>query len=95
MRKTAIFLSIGLVVLFLVGIAWAQREFYGTVQTLPAKGYVGQWVVDGKAIQVVDDSKLKFKHGGKAAVGSYVKVEGINYEGKFVVDEIETVPLKR
>lgn len=78
-----------LMVFALLTQAWADREFYGTVQKLPASGSIGEWIVDGKAVQVTQDTKLDFEHG-PAAVGSYVKVDGINYEGKFIAHEIET-----
>ena len=88
MRKLTIILNLGLILLFLVGIAFADREFYGTVQKLP-QGYIGQWVVDGKTVQVTNETKLDFEHG-PAKVGSYVKVEGLTFEGKFIAEEIET-----
>jgi hypothetical protein len=88
MRKVATFIVIG-IFLLCVGNAFAKQEFYGVVQTMPEKGYVGQWNVDGKTVQVTKDTKVKEKHG-KLAVGAYVEVEGVTFEGKFVASEIET-----
>jgi hypothetical protein len=68
---------------------WADREFYGNVEKLPTGGYIGEWVISGKAVQVTQDTDLDFDHG-PAVVGSYVKVEGITFEGKFIAKEIET-----
>ena len=89
MRKVMPIIVIGLVVLCLAGTVWADREFYGTVQKLPTVGFIGEWVIDGKAVQVTQDTKLDFEHG-PAVVGSYVKVEGIPFQGKFIAEEIET-----
>lgn len=89
MRKVMTVLVIGLMVLCLAGTVWAQRQFYGTVEKLPAGGFIGEWVIDGKAVNVVQETKLDFEHG-QPAVGSYVKVEGLNFQGKYVAWEIET-----
>jgi hypothetical protein len=82
MRKVAIFILIG--ILLSVGIAFAQQKFYGVVQTMPEQGYV-----DGKTVNVTKDTKIKEKHG-KLAVGAYVEVEGVTFEGKFIASELET-----
>lgn len=87
MRKVAIFILIG--ILLSVGNAFAKQEFYGIVQTMPDKGYIGQWNVEGKKVNVTKDTKIKEKHG-KLAVGAYVEVEGVTFEGKFIASEIET-----
>jgi uncharacterized protein YdeI (BOF family) len=87
MRKTAIFILIGILVF--VAIAFAQQKFYGVVQTMPEQGYVGQWNIDGKTVNVTKDTKIKEKHG-KLAVGAYVEVEGVTFEGKFIASEVET-----
>jgi hypothetical protein len=87
MRKVAIFILIG--ILLSVGIAFAQQKFYGVVQTMPEQGYVGLWNIDGKTVNVTKDTKIKEKHG-KLAVGAYVEVEGVTFEGKFIASELET-----
>ncbi len=87
MRKAAIFILIG--ILISMGIAFAQQKFYGVVQAMPEQGYVGQWNIDGKTVNVTKDTKIKEKHG-KLAVGAYVEVEGVNFEGKFIASELET-----
>ena len=88
MRKVATLIIIG-VFLLCAGNAFAKQEFYGVVQAMPEKGYAGQWTIDGKTVYVTEDTKIKEKHE-KLAVGSYVEVEGVIFEGKFVVCEIET-----
>jgi hypothetical protein len=87
MRKVAIFILIG--ILLSVGIAFGQQKFYGVVQTMPEQGYVGLWNIDGKTVNVTKDTKIKEKHG-KLAVGAYVEVEGVTFEGKFIASELET-----
>jgi hypothetical protein len=88
MRKVATFIVIG-IFLLCVGNAFAKQEFYGVVQAMPEKGYAGQWTIDDKTVHVTEDTKIKEKHG-KLAVGSYVEVEGVIFEGKFIASEIET-----
>ena len=88
MRKVAVFIVVG-IFLLCVGNAFAKQEFYGVVQAMPEKGYIGQWNVDGKTVYVTKDTKIKEKHG-KLAVGAYVEVEGVTFEGKFIASEIET-----
>jgi hypothetical protein len=87
MRKifTGIIIVIGL--LSLIGIAFA-KEFHGTVQALPDKGYIGQWKINDKTVYVTEETTIKEKHG-KPTVGSYVEVEGVTCEGKFIAAEIE------
>jgi hypothetical protein len=87
MRQVAIIIFIG--ILLSVGNAFAKQEFYGVVQSMPEKGYIGPWNIDGKTVNVTKDTKIEEKHG-KLAVGAYVEVEGVTFEGKFIVSEIET-----
>ncbi|MCK9375773.1 MAG: DUF5666 domain-containing protein [Syntrophobacterales bacterium] len=87
MRKVAIFILVG--ILLSVGIAFAQQKFYGVVQTIPEQGYIGTWNIDGKTVNVTKDTKIKEKHG-KLAVGAYVEVEGVTFEGKLIASELET-----
>lgn len=88
MRKTATILCFIMLLSSLAGIAFA-KEFRGVVQAMPEKGYVGQWKIDDKIVNVTEETKIEEEHG-KIAVGSYVKVEGLTFEGKFVASEIET-----
>jgi len=89
MRQAAMIIAVGLILALMVGTAYAKQEFYGTVEKMPAGGQVGQWVIDGKTVNVVKDTKLDQDHG-PFAVGAFVKVEGIEFEGKFIATEIET-----
>jgi hypothetical protein len=89
MRKTTMLIAVGLVLALLVGTALAKQKFYGTVKSMPASGLLGEWVIDGKTVNVVKDTELDQEHG-PFAVGSYVKVEGVEFEGKFIATEVET-----
>lgn len=89
MRKSVTLLCAALMVFALLTQVWADREFYGKVEKLPAGGYIGEWIIGGKAVQVTQDTELDFEHG-PPVVGSYVKVEGMGFEGKFIAKEIET-----
>ncbi len=88
MRKVATLIVIAIFLLSAAN-AFAKQEFYGVVQAMPEKGYAGQWTIDGKTVHVTEDTKIKEKHG-KLAIGSYVEVEGLIFEGKFIASEIET-----
>lgn len=88
MRKVAILIVIT-IFLMCAGNAFAKQEFYGVVQSMPEKGYVGQWRIEGKTVFVTEDTEIKQKHG-KLSVGSYVEVDGVIFEGKFIASEIET-----
>ena len=93
MRKVATLIVIGIFFLC-VGNAFAKQEFYGVVQAMPEKGYVGQWNVDGKTVHVTEDTKIEEKHG-KLAVGAYVEVEGSYHGETFIAHEIEVKRAKQ
>lgn len=77
-----------LAVLVLAGPAAAKLKFFGNVEKMPAKGYLGEWVVDGKPVQVLEDSKVDMDKG-RPEIGAFVKVKGLKYDHKFLVYEIE------
>ncbi|MEJ5330260.1 MAG: DUF5666 domain-containing protein [Desulfobaccales bacterium] len=82
-------LAVCLVVFLAVTAAPAVQKFYGTVEKMPASGWVGEWVISGRTVQVVRDTKVK-QDDGPLQVGAYVEVEGVEYEGKFIATELET-----
>ncbi len=86
-KKATTFFCIIMVLSLLAGIASA-KEFRGIVQAMPEKGYIGQWKIDDKIVNVTEETKIEEEHG-KPSVGSHVKVEGLTCEGKFVASEIE------
>ncbi len=88
MRKVATLIVIG-IFLLCAGNALAKEEFYGVVQAMPQGSYTGQWTIDGKTVYVTEHTKIKQEHG-KLAVGSYVEVKGVIFEGNFIAHQIET-----
>ncbi|MBM4273061.1 MAG: hypothetical protein FJ134_01150 [Deltaproteobacteria bacterium] len=77
-----------LAVLVLAGPASAKLKFYGNVEKMPATGSLGEWVVDGKTVQVLEDSKIDMDKG-RPEIGAFVKVKGLKYDNKILVYEIE------
>jgi len=51
-------------------------KFYGTIESLPAGGLIGTWVVSGRTVVVSATTKIEAKYG-QPAVGAYVEVEGV------------------
>lgn len=64
--------------------AFADEEFYGTVESRPAENS-GIWVVSGQQVEVTDKTEIDNDHG-PLVVGSCVEVE----HNKGVVKEIES-----
>lgn len=64
-------------------------SFYGTIESMPSAGVVGQWVVNGRTV-FVDGSTFVDQEHGQAAVGALVEVKGApNSTGSFVATKIE------
>ena len=55
-------------------------EFKGAVESLPAGGLVGTWVVDGRTVEVTAHTRIEQKNG-PITVGTVVEVEGWKLEG--------------
>src|SRR2546423_5783348 len=50
-------------------------EFFGTVQTLPAQGFVGDWTVGGRTLHVTSNTQI-VRGERPLVVGSFVRVLG-------------------
>jgi ligand-binding SRPBCC domain-containing protein len=50
-------------------------KFYGTIESLPATGLIGDWVVSGRTVHVTAATRIEQEHG-PAVVGTYVEVKG-------------------
>jgi len=50
-------------------------KFYGTIESLPATGLIGDWVVSGQTVHVTAATRIEQEHG-PAVVGAYVEVKG-------------------
>lgn len=68
----------------LSSLAFADEEFYGTVESRPSEN-PGIWVVSGQQVEVTDKTEIDTDHG-PLVVGSCVEVE----HDKGVVKEIES-----
>lgn len=64
-------------------------SFYGTVEAMPFSGFVGEWLVAGRAVVVTASTFVDQEHG-RAAVGAYVEVKGaVRSDGSFAATKIE------
>jgi len=100
MKNTIIIMILGLVLLSFTGPAAAQNaggpggqmnysgKLYGIVESMPAQGHAGEWVIGGTKVQVSRDTYIKEKRG-KAAVGAYVEVKGQQSGDVFTANKIE------
>lgn len=64
--------------------AFADEEFYGTIESRPTEN-AGIWVISGQQVEVTDKTEIENDHG-PLVVGSCVEVE----HKKGVVKEIES-----
>ena len=66
-----------------------ETEFTGAIQSLPASGLIGIWMIAGKQVQVVSTTRLEQENGG-FAIGTIVEVEGlVDATGVIVASKIE------
>jgi hypothetical protein len=82
-----------LVSLFPAGTVFADDdggyEFRGTIESLPATGLVGDWVVSGRTVHVTAATRIEQEHG-PAVVGAYVEVKGwLQGDGSVNASKIE------
>jgi hypothetical protein len=67
-------------------------SFSGTVQTLPAGGFVGNWAVAGKTVRVNRATEINQRRG-PIAVGAYVEIHGFFLpDNSLVAVEVESEP---
>lgn len=100
MKNIIIIMMLGLVLLLSAGPAAAQNagdpgnqmnytgKLYGIVESMPEKGYAGEWVISGRRVLVGRDTFIKEKRG-KAAVGANVEVKGQQSGDVFTAYKIE------
>jgi hypothetical protein len=86
--------SLTLFLLACLSPAYAQREFRGVVEAMPAGGYVGTWIISGKSVEVTPQTEVKLKRR-PIGMGSSVKVHGFSQDGAYIVREIEASKVKR
>ena len=65
-------------------------EFYGQIQSMPANGYIGDWVISGRTVRVTPQTRLK-QEDGPFQVGAWVEVKGYEQnDGSIEATKIET-----
>lgn len=69
------------------GYPISESKFYGTVENLP-QGNIGTWIVNGRAITVTRDTRIKEKYG-TATAGSFVEIKGNNTGTTFIAYKVE------
>ncbi len=52
-----------------------RSKIYGTVESLPEKGYSGVWIVNGRQVIVTEDTFLEEEHG-TVQLGAFVEIKG-------------------
>lgn len=66
-----------------------KANFKGTIESLPASGFVGEWVISGRTVHVLTSTQLKTEHG-PIAEGVRVKVKGIRMaDGSVVATRVQ------
>lgn len=88
-KKIAVIMLIFVALLCFTSLALAKKTFWGNIEKLPEKGYIGQWVVDGTTFIVVEDTKIDMDKG-RPQVGSYVEVKYVVSEGKPIAYKVNT-----
>jgi hypothetical protein len=71
----------------------SKREFYGTVQKIPADK-IGSWTINGREVMVTKSTRIKEEYG-TAQKGAYVEVYGTKTGKDFVADKIEVKRAKK
>ncbi len=56
--------------------SFGEVSFYGTVESMPASGSVGDWVVSGTTVHVTDATEINTENG-VLGVGSSAEVQGL------------------
>jgi hypothetical protein len=65
-----------------------ETKLYGVIEKMPENGLNGTWMINGKKVLVSDATRIKEKHG-RAAIGRYVKAEGVRNGDSLTAYEIE------
>ncbi len=66
-----------------------KANFKGRIESLPASGFVGEWIIAGNTVHVLTSTQLKTEHG-PLAVGVRVKVKGVRMaDGSIVATRIQ------
>ena len=70
--------------------SFGEVEFTGTVESMPADGFIGDWVVSGTTVHVTDVTEIDGEDGVMPTVGSTVEVKGLGEsDGSVTAESIE------
>ncbi|MCI5145947.1 MAG: hypothetical protein D3923_10560 [Candidatus Electrothrix sp. AR3] len=65
-----------------------ENKLYGIIEKMPVNGYTGTWIIAGRKVMVSEQTRIKEKYG-RAAVGKYVEVEGVQNGGNLIAYKLE------
>ncbi len=91
MKTLSIILIFGLVFSIFTGTVYADNytdKFYGEVEIMPERGYAGLWTINGRTVQVGNNTVIEEKHG-RASAGAFAEVKGQQSGDIFTAYEIE------
>ncbi len=70
--------------------SFGNVEFTGTVESMPADGFIGDWVVSGTTVHVTDVTEIDGEDGVMPTVGSVVEVKGLGEsDGSVTAESID------
>ena len=100
MKHVSIILMLMLVIASIAGPAAAQNagrhgkqmnytgKFYGVVESMPERGYAGRWIINGRNVQVGNNTVIEEKYG-RASAGAFAEVKGRQSGDIYTAYEIE------
>jgi len=67
----------------------SATEFFGTIQSLPATGFIGAWTISDRSVQVTSSTTIE-REDSQPAVGAFVEVQGwLQTDGSVRASRIE------
>jgi len=90
MKTVSMILIFGIALSIFVGAVFAAdyNKFYGEVEIMPESGYAGLWTINGRKVQVSQNTIIEEKHG-RASAGAFAEVKGQQSGEIFTAYEIE------
>jgi hypothetical protein len=65
-----------------------RSKIYGTVESLPEKGFSGVWIVNGRQVVVTEDTFMEEKHG-TVKPGAFVEIKAIQSGDSLTATKVE------
>ncbi|MCH9841874.1 MAG: hypothetical protein K0U03_01460 [Betaproteobacteria bacterium] len=80
---------VALFVMAFMNSAFADREFYGKIESMPENTFEGVWVIDGNSYTVTNDTEID-EEDGEAKIGACVEIEiDVGEKDAGAVEEID------